>query len=90
MKILLDLNADALKKLAKAARKGGVPKVAESIDHAIKDDDPATDEKYRDAVPAKDGELECDGDAIVSKGGDGGAYVQCWVWVADEDAGIED
>ena len=36
----------------------------------------------------RDGELEIDGDAIVSKGSDGGAYVMAWLYVEDEDAGI--
>jgi len=38
---------------------------------------------------AKDGELEVDDDAVVSKGGDAGAYVMCWRWVSDEDAGVK-
>lgn len=31
----------------------------------------------------KDGEVEIDSNAIVSRGADDGAYVQAWVWVAD-------
>jgi hypothetical protein len=35
-----------------------------------------------------EGEVEVDGDAIVSEGSDGG-YVMAWVFVSHEDAGIE-
>ncbi|MGD1032699.1 MAG: hypothetical protein ABSA05_16340 [Opitutaceae bacterium] len=37
---------------------------------------------------ARDGEVEVDDDAVVSMGDDGGAYVQAWLWVSDEAAGI--
>lgn len=40
---------------------------------------------YRDAVDTREGELEVDGNAIVSESEDGGAYVMAWVWVADRD-----
>lgn len=40
---------------------------------------------YRDAAEGAD----FDDDAIVSKGKDNGAYVMAWIWVSDEDAGIE-
>jgi hypothetical protein len=33
----------------------------------------------------KDGECEVDENALISKGEDGGAYVQAWVWVDDSD-----
>lgn len=42
---------------------------------------------YREAAPVDD-ELELDESAMVSKGDDAGAWVQCWVWVDDEAAGI--
>lgn len=35
-----------------------------------------------------DGVLEIDDNAVVSVGDDPGAYVQAWVWVEAEDAGI--
>ena len=38
---------------------------------------------------ARDGEIEVDDEATVSMGGDGGAYVQAWLWVSDEVAGID-
>lgn len=33
----------------------------------------------------KPGDLEFDDDAAVSWSADGGAYVQCWKWLSDED-----
>jgi len=41
------------------------------------------------AEQSSDGELEIDPGAVVSKGGDRGAYVMAWIWISDEDAGIE-
>lgn len=38
-----------------------------------------------DELYARDGEIEIDDDAAVSFSGDGGAYVQGWLWVPDED-----
>lgn len=47
---------------------------------------------YRDAAQDRflgdEGDIEVDDEAIVSVGGDNGAYVQAWVWVSDEDAGM--
>jgi hypothetical protein len=53
-------------------------------------DDPKLD-RYRAAAveQSSDGELEIDPGAVVSKGVDRGAYVMAWLWVSDEDAGIE-
>lgn len=36
----------------------------------------------------QDGDIEFDDDAAVSAGCDEGAYVMCWKWVSDEEAGI--
>jgi len=36
------------------------------------------------------GEIEVDDDAIISPGSDPGAYVQAWLWVTAEDAGVCD
>jgi hypothetical protein len=44
---------------------------------------------YRDAVETSD-ELEVDADAIVSPGGDPGAFVMTWTWVSNEKAGIDE
>lgn len=46
---------------------------------------------YRQAAfkRQKDGEIEFDADAIVSHGNDGGAYVQAWVWIGDDEAGVK-
>jgi hypothetical protein len=47
--------------------------------------------KYRAAAKQRqqDGELEVDENAAVSIGNDDGAYVQCWIWIRDPEAGIE-
>jgi hypothetical protein len=48
-----------------------------------------TDEEYIEKaidLHYRDGELEIDSNAVVSRGDDDGAYVQAWVWVPkDED-----
>jgi len=46
--------------------------------------------KYRDAAfeRSRDGDLEVDSNALVSVSGENGAYVQAWLWVTDEDAGV--
>ena len=43
---------------------------------------------YRMAVPGQNDELTVNADAIVLPGDDDGAFVQAWVWVTDEAAGI--
>ena len=47
-------------------------------------------QRYVAAAQARQkyGELEIDDTAIISKGEDEGAYVQAWIWVTDEEAGI--
>jgi hypothetical protein len=45
-------------------------------------------EAYRNAVEAKDGEIEVDADAEVSLSDDDGAYVQVWMWVSNSQAGL--
>jgi hypothetical protein len=50
------------------------------------------DEMFRAGAKRKyerDGEIEIDEVAVVSCGSDPGAYVQAWVWVSNEEAGIE-
>ena len=47
-----------------------------------------TDEQYRAAakrIHEEEGTVEIDSNAIVGFSGDGGAYVQAWVWVYDDD-----
>jgi hypothetical protein len=46
--------------------------------------------KYRKAAKLKyerEGEIEIDGNALVSRGDDPGAYVQAWVWIYDSELG---
>lgn len=48
-----------------------------------------TDDWYRQRAREtihRDGEIEIDGNAVVSAGGDNGAYVAAWVWVEDDEA----
>ena len=44
-------------------------------------------QKYRDAAmrSSRDGEIEIDPGAVVSKGEDAGAYVMAWLWIADDE-----
>lgn len=44
-----------------------------------------SDDWYIENAPVRAGEIEVDGDAVVSNGCDRGAYVQAWVWVPDPD-----
>lgn len=57
-------------------------------DDYAEDKNRRTEAEYR-AIARKryavDGVLEFDEDAKVSISDDGGAYVQCWRWVDDED-----
>jgi len=45
--------------------------------------------KYAKENIHEDGDLEFDDDSAVSMGADDGAYVMCWKWVSDEEAGIQ-
>lgn len=47
------------------------------------------DDAYRNAIETDD-ELEVDPDAVVSRGGDPGCWVMAWLWVSDEQAGMEE
>ena len=49
---------------------------------------PTTQAAYRAAAHSvwhRDGEIEIDDDAKISRGSDHGAYVQAWVWVTNDD-----
>lgn len=51
-------------------------------------DDGISDDRYRERAEtlyARAGQLEIDPGADVSRGGDPGAYVQAWVWIAHDD-----
>lgn len=54
--------------------------------------DEEREERFRDAARdahGTDGEIEIDDGADVSES-DSGAYVQAWVWVSNEDAGLDE
>lgn len=51
--------------------------------------DRPTDDQYHAAAKRlheSEGQLEIDNGATISVSDDGGAYVQAWVWVTDEEA----
>ena len=53
-------------------------------------DEDSPDEEFRrkaEALHGRDGVIEIDSDAVVSRGSDDGAYVQAWVWVPFDGAG---
>jgi hypothetical protein len=66
---------------------GPLDRLLEKLDEALRDDKNPVLREYRRRAKKmyKEGELEIDDDAVVSKGDDAGAYVQAWVWVEDED-----
>lgn len=71
-----------------AARRADMTALLTSIksDRVIDDSDP-----YREAARGRaNDDLEVDQDAVVSPGGDPGAWVQAWIWISDEEAGIEE
>lgn len=51
----------------------------------------SSDDRYAKAACEKtsDGEFQVDDVTVVSCGDDPGAYVMCWVWVTNEEAGIK-
>jgi hypothetical protein len=69
--------------------RGGADYIRSRIEHYQDiEDDPLTS-KYRNTVELRD--LEVDEDAVVSVAeDDSGAYVMCWQWVSNEQAGIDD
>jgi len=55
------------------------------------DQDSTTADAYRACakdIHVHEGTLEIDSNAMVSQSDDGGAYVQAWVWVYDDQAGV--
>ena len=53
------------------------------------------DSKYAYAAKRKylrfgtDGDVSFDDDPMMSHGGDGGSFVNAWLWVSDEEAGVK-
>ena len=66
--------------------------ICERLRCALSDLAEPTIAQYRAAAfrQMRCGELEIDDSAVVSKGDDPGAYVMAWLWVSDEDAGIDE
>jgi hypothetical protein len=62
--------------------------IANKIDETKADFDPA--DPYRATAKGHvDDDFEVDDDAVVSPGGDPGAWVMSWLWITDKEAGVE-
>lgn len=62
--------------------------LAETIEERLKE--AAIFNPYRAVAQEKaTDELEIDDDAIVSEGGDPGAWVHAWIWITDGEAGVD-
>jgi hypothetical protein len=81
-----DQERELIKAMCKHGTHGAFVNLADKLTKA-ETPDPAHD-AYRNAVDTDD-DLEVDADAVVSRGGDPGCWVHAWVWVTDEQAGIE-
>ena len=91
----LQLTDDQIAYLLAMAKANPEDKVLESLaavlNERIASNTDETDQKYREAADNEyghDGECEIDDGAPVSRGNDPGAYVQAWVWVSNQEAGI--
>jgi hypothetical protein len=68
----------------------GLEYVQARVKHMREDEENPLTRVYRAHVPdLREGDLEVDENAVVSMSEDDGAYVMCWKWVSNEDAGIE-
>lgn len=90
--ILRDPNGE-FKELQSCA--DAISEISEALENAAETEIPAETkaekekaQKYRDAAFMRD-EVQIDEDAKVSMGEDKGAYVQCWLWISDDEAQIE-
>ena len=68
-------------------RLGRAHPICERLREALADCAAPHLEQYRIAAMDQqcDGELEIDSGAVVSKGGDAGAYVMAWLWIDDSE-----
>ena len=66
--------------------------IATKIRAAFDDLDNPTLTHFRDAAAThqRDGEIEIDGNAIVSMGDDAGAYVMAWIWIGDSELATQE
>ena len=64
-----------------------VAEILERIENCEKESKDENLRKYAKAAQKRqrDGEIEIDDDAVVSKGEDAGAYVEAWLWVGDDE-----
>lgn len=82
---LTEKEIGTIKRLLRKHGKKDAPHILERIEHYENPSKRAEDYKEAAAKKAHEGELEIDGDAVVSMGGDPGAYVMAWVWVSDDE-----
>jgi len=75
----IEIDGDRLLSLRQQLQKG----IDEEPDPRCQAFRNAADQKY-----ASEGSIEVDDGAVVSEGDGDGAYVQAWVWVYCEDAGL--
>lgn len=87
----IQLDDKALARAAKILRQAGEQQSADRIEMYLEDAAANQElyDKYRDTARMQlSDEDDVDSDAVVSCGDDPGAYVACWKWVADVDAGV--
>ncbi|AGC36139.1 hypothetical protein B7L88_gp149 [Rhizobium phage RHEph10] len=81
------LNASAISDITKA--KDELQAILDRFGKARAEFDPA--DPYRAYLQTQaDDEMEVDDDAVVSPGSDPGAFVQAWIWVRNDEAGVQD
>ncbi|MBX4911454.1 hypothetical protein HJA82_29510 [Rhizobium bangladeshense] len=74
---------------AHKARKDEAQAIRDRIEKVRADFDPA--DPYRAAAKEQaNDDLEVDDDAVVSPGDDPGAWVQAWIWIRNDEAGISE
>jgi len=88
-----DEQLEALKVLVETAPYSGVAGAKEASDTVTSMLEARTEGDPRYLAYAQenmqsDGDIEFDDDAVISEGGDPGAYVMCWKWVYAADAGV--
>lgn len=89
----VDISREIIDEIVAYLRQTGRQGVATLLQRNAEIEDTSADviSKYREAARRLyhwGGRLEVDGNAAVSLGDDAGAYVMCWRWITDEEAGV--
>ena len=82
----INLQDGKAKEIAAALKKAGLEHEAKEVEQFAKA--ARKNGKYREAADRlyhRDGDLEVDDGAVVSKGNDAGAYVMCWKWISNDE-----